>query len=462
LLAYQKMQAYIAASLETSIVGAMTRSRSTNPSPNKTIANPAAPNPPLVSPSDYPPHGIPHGVQLTPNDAAFRKDPYAVYRLLRERDPVHRGGYSLSENSWAVTEHEAVRDILQMEKISANPRALGMEPDPRPGSPKTQHKLTMLQLDNPDHKRLRSLVQQAFTPKAIEAFRPRIEAIVDEVLDDLKEQASFDIVADFADPIPTIAIAELLGVNRKDHEDFKRWSASLAKANYPEPTPEQWREMIQADGDLRTNLKMVVAERRAEPRDDLVSALIKARDQDDRLSEGEMISMCWLLIQAGNITTSDLIGNGVLAFLQHPEQCAKLRSAPHLIGNAVEEILRFDTPVLYTNRFATTDFNLGDKNIRRGDTLSVILAAANHDPKKSDDPEAFDIGRDDVQHLAFGRGIHHCIGAPLARLEAQIAVTKLLETFPVLEIDEEEVVHRKMGSFRGCKRLRVRAVSAAE
>jgi len=404
--------------------------------------------------------GIPSGVQLTPFDDAFRKNPYDNFRVLRERDPVHRGGYSVYGESFAVTEHHTVRDVLQMKDTAVNPRSVGFGPDPRRSDSGKQPKPNMLGLDDPDHKRLRRLVQQTFTPKAVTAFRPRIEEIIDEILAGLAGRDEFDLVSEYANPIPTIVIAEMLGVDSKDHADFINWSDMLVQSFFPAPTPKQWEEIRQADKNFRTYFKRAIKERRSSPHNDLITAMIRAKDEDDMLSEGEIISMCVLLINAGHLTTADMIGNGVLALLQHPPEREKLKSNPALIENAVEEMLRYDAPVTFTNRFATVDMTVGDKQVARGETISAILIAANRDPSVHKDPDTFDITRQNIQHLSFGKGIHHCIGAPLARLEVQIAIQKLFQTFPELELGDQEIVHRKMLALRGCKQLHVRTQHA--
>ena len=400
--------------------------------------------------------GVPEGMQLTPFDDTFRKMPYAVYRLLRERAPVHHGGVSQYPDAWVISNYEHAVRILQERETCVDPRKVGLERDPRESNAVTTRAPDMLGLDDPDHLRLRRLVQKAFTPKSVEAFRPHIEQIVDQIIADLKTRSEFDIVADFAKPVPTRAIAELFGVNPEDHRDFKRWTDILIKQGYPMPTEAQWAEILQADADLRDYFERIVAERRAVPKEDLVTALIRAKDEDDKLTEDEIISMCTLLIGAGNVTTTDLIGNGLLALFEHPDQMAKLRAEPELTENAVEEILRYDSSVTMVNRFVTTDLELGGKTIPAGCPVSILLGAGNHDPALCERPDAFDIERAPADHLTFGRGSHICLGAPLARLETQIAITKLLAAFPDLELIEDRVERRKMILFRGCKSLRVR------
>jgi hypothetical protein len=446
LLDFVKSKTYTLSLLETIHRGAMTHSQRTKP--NRTKSKPPK--------TDQSLQGAPEGFQLTPFDESFRNDPYAVYKTLREAAPIHYGGVSQYGKAWAISEHEAALRVLQMKETCVDALKIGLAIDPRSENPIAPRDPDLIGLDDPDHKRLRRLVQKAFTPKAVEAFRPRINSIVDNILADLGTRHEFDLVTDFAKPIPTMAIAEMLGVDPQDHGDFKRWTDTLVKQGYPMPTKEQWEEIAQADASLRAFFEGIITERRVEPRDDLITALIKAKDEDDRLSEAEIVGMCTLLIGAGNVTTTDLIGNGILALLQHPREMTKLRANPDLIENAVEEMLRFDSSVLFVNRFATSDFELGDRSIKSGDPLNVLLAAANHDPNLCDDPDAFDIARDDVDHLAFGRGIHICLGAPLARLETQIAIAKLLEAFPNLSLAEENVKRKKMILFRGCKSLAVR------
>ncbi len=292
----------------------------------------------------------------------------------------------------------------------------------------------MLVVDPPDHTRLRTLVQKAFTPRVVERLRPRIEALVKEALDEAEARGSMDLVADLAYPLPVTVIAELLGVPVEDRSAFRRWSDALVGALDPVALTDRRSAVLAARDALHAYLERVVAERRAAPRDDLISRLVEAEEQGDRLSGPELLAMGVLLLVAGHETTVNLIGNGINALLAHPDQLARLRDEPELIEPAVEELLRYDSPVQLTGRVALEELELGGRRVEPGQMLMLLLGAANRDPRVFAEPERLDLGRDPNPHLAFGRGIHFCLGAPLARLEGQIAIRELVRRFPTLRL----------------------------
>ena len=397
---------------------------------------------------------VPTGLELTPLDEDYRRDPHAVYARLREQEPIHFDSF---RGAWVLTEHETVRQLLRDPSLSVDPATIGRAPDPRPGNPIPRREPGLLGLDDPKHHRLRRLVAKAFTPRSVERLRPRIESLVDETIRSIATPQAFDLMRSFAAPIPTRAIATLLGVDEVDYELFRGWTETGLKQLYVTPTEEQWKEIGEADRSQRAFFAQAIAQRRADPQDDLITKLIRARDEDDMLSEEEIVTNCVLFLAAGNLTTTDLIGNGVLALLEHPDQCAKLRERPELLTNAVEEILRYENPSIQVSRYTTEPMEIGGQAIPARSELHLMIMAANRDPAVHPNPDAFDIEREPIDLVSFGLGNHLCIGAPLARLEAQVAISRLLEAFPSLELAPEGATRRPIVNFRGCSRLHVRS-----
>lgn len=306
----------------------------------------------------------------------------------------------------------------------------------------------MLTVDPPNHTRLRRLVSKAFTPRMIEDLRPRIQQIADELLVAVQEQGKMEIISDFAYPLPIIVISEMLGIPTTDRSQFREWTKVLMNASvYPSEgaavttTLEKFIQYIEA----------LLNEKRLNPDADLISELVQTKEQEDKLSNNELLSTIWLLIIAGHETTVNLISNGVLALLQHPEQMNLLRENPSLISSAVDELLRYSGPVMFISRLASEDMTIHGKIIRKGDLVLLSLTAANIDPQKFTYPEILNISREENNHLAFGAGIHHCLGAPLARLEGQIALGTLLQRLPNLRLaikpDQLNYNHSKIRSL---------------
>jgi cytochrome P450 len=313
----------------------------------------------------------------------------------------------------------------------------------------------MLFVDPPKHTRLRGLVNRAFTPRVVEELRPRVEALVDDLLTPARERGEIDVIADLAEPLPGVVIAELLGVPPADRPLFKRWSDDFARAIGGNVTPEialRGQESLQA---MRDYLKDAAATRRAQPADDLLGGLVAAEAEGDRLNEDELLATCALLLFAGNETTTNLIGNGLLALLRHPDQWQRLRTDPTLIRSAVEEMLRYDSPVQGTVRVARENLDLDGARIGRGDLVSLMLAAANHDPAQFPDPDRLDLDRGDRRHLSFALGPHFCLGAALARLEGQIAIAAVVTKFPALRPRSEAPQWKPSIYFRGLQTLPV-------
>ena len=311
----------------------------------------------------------------------------------------------------------------------------------------------MLNSDPPDHTRLRKLVNKAFTARTVARLRPRVEEITAELLDALAGQERTDLVASFAAPLPITVICELLGVREEDRAEFSGWSRTLLSAAV---RPE---EMQAAAGSMFAYLTDLIAQKRAEPAEDLLSDLVHASDDGDSLSEPELVSMAFLLLVAGHETTVNLIANGVLALLREPEQLARLRAEPELLPGAVEEFLRFDGPIhLATLRYTAEPVEVGGVTIPEGEFVLVSLLGANRDADRYPEPDRLDITRAAGGHLAFGHGIHYCVGAPLARLEAEIALGGLLERFPeiALDVKPDELVYRTSSLVHGLETLPVR------
>ena len=376
------------------------------------------------------------GVSFNPLASRLREDPYPHYRRLRERDPVHR---SRLAQGWVLTRYDDVAAVLRDPRFSVD-RSLAF-----PGSDPTAPdggfgpffgslSRTILFKDPPDHTRLRTLVSTAFTPRAVELLRPRIQEIVDELLDAAKQRGSMDVIPDLAVPLPVIVIAELLGIPPEDRERFKGWSHVVAEGLEPVLDRNVIRRANAVTQELEGYFADIIRERRAHPREDIISRLVAAEEAGDRLDEAEMLAFCQLLLVAGNETTTNLIGNGLLALLRHPDQLQRLRDDPALVESAVEELLRFDSPVQMTGRIALQDLELGGRPIGKNTFVLPLIGAANRDPLQFADPDRLDIGRRDNRHLSFGQGIHYCLGAPLARAEAQIAFGRLIERSARIEL----------------------------
>ncbi len=392
---------------------------------------------------------LPNGVALTPLNDAFREDPYPILADIRTHAPVLE---DTELRRFIYCRHDTVKSIL---------RDPDMWSDPRKANPGTfsaeflgrnmteDEDPSMLMMDEPDHRRLRSLVSHSFTPTAVERWRERTRGVVERVLDQI-EGDEFDLIDSFAGPVPTVVIAEMLGIDPEMHEQFKTWSdLSVVSAFNPFPTEEQREASDQAYTNLWNFFESEIEKRRNHLGEDLLSDMIRAEEDGDKLTVEEMIRQANLLLVAGNVTTTDLIGNGVKALLDNPEQWQALRDDPSLINNAVEEMLRFDSPVVNSGRIANQDIEIEGCPVAKGESLSTSLAAANHDPKVYPQPTSFDIQREDTHHQSFGGGRHLCLGAHLARLEAQEAILGLIRRYPALQHSERGYTHHAIPSFRG-------------
>jgi cytochrome P450 len=315
---------------------------------------------------------------------------------------------------------------------------------------------TLLGLDPPDHTRLRRLVSKAFTPSRVENLEPRVAALTDELVDAFPRDGSVEFMESFAQPLPVLVISELLGLPAADRDRLKKWSDGVALLLDPFPAPAAVTLFEESVTELGRYLREHFEERRRHPTTDLIGALVAARDGDDALSDDELFSMVVLLLAAGHETTTNLLGNAVVALTRHPDQRLYLDQDPAVLANAVEELLRFDPPVQRTSRVATVPIEVGGAELAAGDLAFLVLAAANRDPAVFESPERLDLGRANARdHLSFGHGIHHCLGAPLARLEARVALSRLYRRFPRLAADLDAVSWRMSIVLRGPERLPV-------
>ena len=380
---------------------------------------------------------MPHPPRVDLFDPAFKADPYPTYSELRSSAPVHRVTLPDGRGVWLITRYEDVLAVFKDGRFVKNWRKV-LTPEQLaqiPPMPEVMEPLStnMLDTDPPDHTRLRALVSKAFTPRLIEQMRPRVQAIADTLLDAVQDRGEMDLIDDYAFPLPIIVIAELLGVPAEDRDRFREWSDAAVSGDASQEYLE--KVLIPHMQAFTDYLRQMFEEKRKNPGEDLISALVRADEAGEKLSEDELFGMVFLLLVAGHETTVNLIGNGVLALLQHPDQLEKLRDDPSLIKYAVEELLRYDGPVeTSTERFAREDVRIGETVIPRGEMVLVVIAAADRDPDRFPDPDALDITRSDNKHLAFGKGIHHCLGAPLARMEGQIAIATLLRRMPELRL----------------------------
>jgi cytochrome P450 len=388
----------------------------------------------------------------------YTANPYLLYRRLREHDPIY---WDEAAQSWVLTRHSDVVAILRDSRLSAERFMLDtswLPEDMKETLGPPIHALTrqMLFRDPPDHTRLRGLVSKAFTPRVLEAMRPRIQGIVDELLDAVQGDGGMEVVQAFAFPLPAIVIAQMLGVPSEDREQFVQWThdfgSLLSGVNL------ELQDVIRAlygVSEFMDYFRDIIRQRRTAPKDDLMQAMIAAEEQGDRLSEEELLGNCVLLLAAGHGTTTHLISNGLLALLHNPDQMRALKDDPGLIASAVQELLRYDSPVQATSRLAKEDMTIGDKRVQAGQDVLMCLGAANHDPAVFVSPDRLDLRRQENRHVAFGHGIHYCLGAPLARIEGEIAFNTLLRRLPNPRLTTEAPERMPNLVFRGLQSLRI-------
>ena len=385
-------------------------------------------------------------------------DPFPFYHQLRQAAPVH---WEESIGRWILTRHADVMTFLRDPRLGRDLLGGGetyLSPDQRavlePVLVMLDHQ--MLFSNPPRHTRLRNLVNLAFTPKAVAAMRGEIQRLVDGFLDAVQDSGRMEVIRDLAYPLPTAVIGGMLGVPREDHDRLKRWSDDLATfIGNNDTTPDENRRILQSVEEMIEYFRAAARSRRERPGPDLLSGLVAAEDEGARLTEDELLANAILLLAAGHETTTNLIGNGILALLRHPDQFRLLREEPARIENAVEEVLRYDSPVQLTQRLAMDDLEIGGQAIERGQRVVFVLGAANRDPEQFTDPDRFDITRREIRHVAFGHGPHFCLGAPLARLEGQIALGTMLRRMLELRLTDEPPRQRENFGLRGLEVLPV-------
>lgn len=401
-----------------------------------------------------------HTVAPDLTSPGFNADPYPFYARLRAEAPVYRATLPHKQVAWLVTRYEDVLGVLKDERFVKD-RLNAVPPEQRartPWVPGVFRPLTrnMLDVDEPDHTRLRALVRKAFTPRLIERLRGRIQALCDDLLDEMERKGGTELIGDYALPVPATVIADLLGVPAGDRRKFHRWSNRIVSVSPGAEAGLQGLRLVPSVWAFIRYLRKQFERRRADPRDDLITALVQAEEAGDKLSEDELLAMAFLLLVAGHETTVNLIGSGTLALLEHPEQLEMLRQNPSLIKPAVEDLLRYTSPVqMATERFAREDVAIAGTTIPRGGLVLAVIGSANRDERQFERPDSLDIAREPNKHLAFGKGIHHCLGAPLARMEAQIAIDALLRRFPNLRlaIAPESLRWRRGVILRGLEKL---------
>ena len=394
---------------------------------------------------------LPTGLELTALAESFRADPYPILKNIRETAPVH---VDPVPRRLFITRHKDVKALLHDKEIHMDPRKANPGTYSREviaGSAGFADPPDMLFLDDPDHHRLRALVSAPFRPKRVEAWRRAIREVAESVLSGIKEP-EFELISRFAGPVPVVVIARMLGIDEAHYQQFKSWSDLVVQTGFnPFPTAKQSRQAQQARNELDNFFFQQIEYRSTDPGDDLISDMVRAELEGETLTHREIADQCRLLLVAGNVTTTDLIGNSVRALLDNPEQMAKLREQPSLIANAIEEVLRFDSPVTNTSRVTNREMAVSGCPIEKGESLHLSLAAANRDPEVYPEPDRFDIEREDTQHVAFGGGRHLCLGAHLARVEAQEAISALLARFPVINYSDKGLFHHSIPAFRGFK-----------
>lgn len=387
----------------------------------------------------------------------FHQDPYPLYERMRRKHPVYRG----SEGIWYLTCYADVDAALRDPRLSKDharmrrwhARQTGSED---PGRLRDRFGRSMLHADPPEHTRLRRLASKAFTARRIDGLRPRIEAIVDDLLDAaIAAGPTMELIAALAYPLPVTVICELFGVPAGDRDHVRDWSRQLVNRTETLPAPDALQRIEQVADEFEEYLRNLIARRRAEPADDILSGLVAVADSGDQLTGNELVSTCYLLLVAGHETTVNTIGNGTLALLRHPDQLLRLRQDPPLLRSAVEELLRYDSPVQRVTRIVVGHCEVRGQTIGDGELVSPVLAAGNRDPDYFPDPDRLELGRAGNRHLSFGNGTHFCLGASLARLESEIAIGALVRRLPALRLATEAITWRPKPALRGLEALPV-------
>jgi pimeloyl-[acyl-carrier protein] synthase len=388
-------------------------------------------------------------------DPQILADPYPLYHRLRVEDPVHWDPFL---HTWIVTRYEDVMTVLQHFSASRTPTpeqlaALGLAKL----APFAEILVRqMLFLDPPAHGRIRLLASKAFTPRRVEAMRSHIQDITDNLLDAVQDGGFMDVIADLADPLPSIVTAEVLGLPPADWKKLTAWSTNFAEilGNF-QHNPDGAVRALHILEEMTQYFQEAIRDHQQNPRDDLISAFLSAEQEGDRLTEEEVVANSIMVMTGGQETTTNLIGNGLLTLLRQPEQFEQLRADPSLIPNAIEELLRYESPIQYTSRLAPDDLELGGKTIRKRQAVIAVMGAANRDPERYPDPDRLDITRKDNRHLAFAWGAHFCFGAPLARVEGHVAFETMLRRMPGMKLVPGPASWRANMGFRGLTTLPV-------
>jgi cytochrome P450 len=376
-----------------------------------------------------------------------RQDPYPFYSMLRQREPVL---WDTERGHWVLTRHREVMAVLRDRNLSCE-----RQTDQFDGRGLGALSRQMLSMDPPDHTRVRDLFRKAFTPKTVERIRPRIGELTDELLDQARDRGEMEMVADFAVPLPLRVICDLLGIPRQDHDLLRQGSRSFGYLL--DDVKTNMDEAVATVAGFLSYLGELVELRRRRPGGDLISDLVQVQQNGERLTDEELTVNLILLIAAGHLTTAHMLSNGALALLRHRDQWRVLRAEPEIVPAAVLELLRYDAPVQLSNRYATTDFTLAGRPIKRGEVLAMMLGAANRDPDVFDNPDQLDLHRSTASQVAFGNGIHACIGMALARAEGEIAFGQLASRFPDLHlVDELPPAYGPSITFRALTSLHLR------
>jgi len=391
---------------------------------------------------------------LTPQ---YLADPYAVFRDMRSKDPVH---WSERMNGWVVTRYEDVKIALQDTRLISGQRLrsyMGQFPETvqkRMEPLYNNYTKWLVMMDPPNHTRLRALVNKAFTPRMVEGLRPLIQKLNDELFDAFEAAGRMDAINGLAYPLPASVISEMLGIPPEDRQQFNQWADEMtAFLGSGRPKVDLAEAALKSVGELTRYFLPIVTERRENPKEDLISILVGVEEEGQKITEDEILAMCIFLLVAGHETTMALISNGLLALLRYPDQFDKLKNDPSLVGSAVEEFLRYESPLQHQIRIADEDFDIQGKAIQQGQRVVLMLGAANHDPEMFPNPDQLDICRSPNKHLAFGLGKHFCIGAPLARLEGQMVFTDIMRRFPTLRLENEDIEWRIDTSMRNPKEM---------
>ncbi len=403
---------------------------------------------------------LPPSAQYDLFSPRFKADPFPTFAQMRQEAPLHAHQAPDGSTIWYITRYEDVTAVLRDDdNFCKDPGNARPADAPSAASRKTvaQQRINenMLFSDPPDHTRLRALVSQAFTPRRVESIAPRIQMIADHLLDQVHSLGEMDLIAAYALPLPVFVICEMLGVPEKDREQVAGWSQAIISPGSRNLNYSARKRSVRA---FTAYLEKMFAERQANPRDDLVTALVQAEEAGEKLNDAELSSMVALLLVTGHETTVNLIGNGALTLLLHADQLDRLKKDPAMWEKAIEELLRYDGPVeTSTSRWARQDVSMGGQLIRRGDLVRVVLTSANRDAIQFEDPDTFDLQRSNNRHLAFGLGIHYCLGAPLARLEGRIALQTLFCRLPGLSLalPVSQLQWRSGVLFRGLKQLQL-------